>query len=126
MNKYIERVEKYKQKTLDRALEKINAEYRQFRYDYADSGRDRDFNKMTRRENQIYEIEEYLNKREMTAKECEELNELRRIVKLAKNKVFYLTKEWPEGIVNTNLNSLWDLLNNCPYAGSRVEDAEKN
>ena len=41
MNKYIERVEQYKQKTLNNALEKLRAEYYVAQYDYADSGWDR-------------------------------------------------------------------------------------
>lgn len=127
MNKYIEKVEQYKQKTLNNALEKLWAEYHEARYDYADSGWDRDFNKMTRRENQINEIEAYLKpKREMTSEESKELNELRRIVKSAKNIVFYMTKEWPEGLINTNLTNLWNMLNNCPYAGSKIEDTQEN
>lgn len=125
MNKYIEKVEQYKQKTLNNALERLQAEYHEARRDYADSGWDRDFNKMNRRENQINEIEEYLRpKREMTPEECEELSELRRIIKSAKNSVFYLTKEWPEGLINTNLTNLWNMLNNCPYAGSKIEEED--
>lgn len=127
MNKYIEKVEQYKQKTLNNALEKLRAEYHEARYDYADSGWDRDFHKMTRREDQINEIEAYMEpKREMTPEEGEELNELRRIVKSAKNIVFYMTKEWPEGLINTNLTNLWNMLNNCPYAGSKIEDTQEN
>lgn len=125
MNKYIERVEQYKQKTLDNALKKLRAEYHEARRDYADSGWDRDYHKMTRREDQINEIEEYLRpKREMTQKESNELGELRRVVKSAKNSVFYLTKEWPEGLINTNLTNLWNMLNNCPYAGSKIEEED--
>lgn len=127
MNKYIERVERYKQKTLNNALEKLRIEYRDARRDYDDSGWDRDYHKMTRREGQIYEIEEYLRpKREITPEECEELNELRRIIKSTKNSVFYLTKEWPEGLISTNLTNLWNMLNNCPYAGSKIEDTQEN
>ncbi len=127
MNKYIERVERYKQKTLNNVLEKIRADYHEAQRDYDDSGYDRYFNKMGRIEKQIDEIEEYLRpKREITPAECEELNELRRMVKSAKNSVFYLTKEWPEGLVNTKLTNLWDMLNNCPYAGSKIEDTQEN
>lgn len=60
MNKYIERVERYKQKTLNNALEKLRAEYHEAQYDYADSGWDRYFNKMSCLGDQINEIEEYL------------------------------------------------------------------
>ena len=126
MNKYIEKVEQYKQKTLNNALEKLRAEYHEAGYDYADSGWDRYFNKMSRLEDQINEIEEYLRSQWVSPKESEELNELRRIIKSTKNSVFYLTKEWPEGLINTNLTNLWNMLNNCPYAGSKIEDTQEN
>ncbi|MDE6053391.1 MAG: hypothetical protein K2G55_06470 [Lachnospiraceae bacterium] len=116
MNKYIEKVEQYKQKTLNNALEKLRAEYREAQRDYADSGYDRYFNKMNRCEKQIDEIEEYLRpKRKMSPEEFEELNGLRRTVKTAKNKVFYLLCDWPEELVNTELTSLRDLLSRYNY-----------
>lgn len=60
MNKYVEKVEKYKEKELTAALEKLRSEYKEAEDFYNDTGYDRYFNKMQRREMQIDEIEAYL------------------------------------------------------------------
>ena len=117
MNKYIERVERYKQKTLNNALEKLREEYSEAQYDYADSGSDRYFNKMSRLEDQINEIEKYLKpKDEITLREYKELKNLRWVVKNAKAKVFYIFADWPDGLPpHTELINLRDMLRDYNY-----------
>lgn len=112
MNKYIEKVEKYKEKVLFTALEKLKTENEVAEEFYRDTGYDRYFNKMRRCESEIREIEEYLGinkeeKREMTASEYKELLQLREAMKNVKSKVFYLSKELP---MCADLINLQDLL----------------
>lgn len=112
MNKYVEKVEKYKEKVLNAALEKLRSEYKEAEDFYNDTGYDRYFNKMQRREMQIDEIEAYLEsdktvKRECTTSEYKELLELRQAMENIKSKVFYLSKELP---MSEELVSLQDIL----------------
>ena len=110
MNKYIEKVEKYKEKVLGTALEKLKAEHEEAEDFYRDTGYDRYFNKMQKCEKQIEEIEKYLGeskKKDITASEYKELLQLREAMKNVKSKVFYLSKELP---VCTDLINLQDLL----------------
>lgn len=112
MNKYIERVEKYKEKVLRPALEKLKEEHKEAEEFYRDTGYDRYYNKMQKCETQINEIEEYMNKgkeekKEITASEYLELLQLREKMKNVKSKVFYLSKELP---MCADLINLQDLL----------------
>lgn len=100
MNKYVEKVEQYKEKVLKPALEKLKAEHEEAEDFYRDTGYDRYYKKMQKCESQIEEIEQYLKAgtmevREVTASEYKELLELRQKMKSIKNKVFYLSKELP-------------------------------
>lgn len=112
MNKHIQKVEEYKEKTLGKALEKLKSDYEEAEDFYRDTGYDRYYNKMKRSEEQINEIEEYLNckkedKAEITAKEYKELLQLRETMKNIKSKVFYLSKELP---MCADLINLQDML----------------
>lgn len=112
MNKYIERVERYKEKVLNAALEKLKAEHEEAEDFYRDTGYDRYFNKMQKCESQIKEIEKYLGeskgeKKDITASEYKELLQLREAMKNVKSKVFYLSKELP---MCADLINLQDLL----------------
>lgn len=112
MNKYIEKVEEYKQKTLGKALEKLKSEYEQAKDFYTDSGYDRYFNKMNKCEEQIEEIEKYLNgeqeeRNELRADDYKELLILRETMKGIKSKVFYLSKDLP---MSADLRNLQDML----------------
>lgn len=82
MNKYVEKVEQYKEKVLKPALEKLKAEHEEAEDSYRDTGYDRYYKKMQKCESQIEEIEQYLKAgtmevREVTASEYKELLELR-------------------------------------------------
>lgn len=112
MNKHIEKVERYKEKVLRPALEKLKEEYEEAKEFYRDTGYDRYYNKMQKCENQIEEIERYLGesekeKTEITASEYKELLQLREAMKNVKSKVFYISKELP---MCADLINLQDLL----------------
>lgn len=112
MNKYIEKVEEYKEKTLGKALEKLKAECEEAKDFYTDTGYDRYYNKMNKCEAQIDEIEEYLRggKEEkvcLQPEEYKELLQLRQVVKNVKSKVFYLSKDLP---MCADLLNLQDML----------------
>ncbi|MBP3577485.1 MAG: hypothetical protein J6K15_05170 [Lachnospiraceae bacterium] len=112
MNKHIEKVEKYKEKTLKTALEKLKAEYAEAEDFYTDTGYDKYYNKMNKCEAQIEEIEEYMSrgqeeKRVIATDEYKELLQLREKMKCVKNKVFYLSKELP---MCADLIGLMDIL----------------
>ncbi|MBQ3600952.1 MAG: hypothetical protein II992_07115 [Lachnospiraceae bacterium] len=112
MNKYIEKVEKYKEKVLGPTLEKLKIEYKDAEEWYKDTGHARYFNKMQRCEKQIDEIEKYMKKgetetREVSSREYSELLELKEKMKTIKSKVFYLSKEIP---VTAELINLQDIL----------------
>ena len=112
MNKYIEKVERYKEKVLRPALEKLKADYEEAEDFYRDTGYDRYYNKMKKCENQIEEMEKYLNAgkeeiKQITPGEYKELLELREVIKNVKSKVFYLSKELP---MCADLLNLQDLL----------------
>lgn len=114
MNKYIEKVEKYKEKVLRPALEKLKADHEEAEDFYRDTGYDRYYNKIQKCENQIEEIEKYLNAgkeeiKQITPSEYKELLELREAIKNVKSKVFYLSKELP---MCADLVNLQDLLRN--------------
>lgn len=110
MNKYIEKVEKYKEKVLLPALEKLKTECEEAEDFFRDTGYDRYFNKMQKCESQIEEIEEYLGesqkKEEITSSEYKELLQLRETMKNIKTKVFYLSKELPMCVDLINLKDL--------------------
>lgn len=100
MNKYVERVEKYKEKVLGQALEKLKNERKEAEDFYNDTGYERYYNKIQKCEKQIEEIEKYTEAgktevRKITGEEYKELLELRQKIKNIKSKVFYLSKELP-------------------------------
>lgn len=112
MNKYVEKVEKYKERVLVQALEKLKTDYKLADFSYRDTGYDKYYNKMKKCEIQIKEIEEYMNAgkeevRQVTAREYKELLELREAMKNVKSKIFYLSKELP---VCADLVRLQDIL----------------
>ena len=112
MNKYVEKVEQYKEKVLKPALEKLKTEHEEAEDFYRDTGYDRYYKKMQKCESQIEEIEQYLKAgtmevKEVTASEYKELLELRQKMKSIKNKVFYLSKELP---MCADLINLQDIL----------------
>ena len=100
MNKIIEKCEAYKQKTVSAALEKARTQYEDARGSYNDTGYDKYWNKMSRLEAEIDELEKYLERdgaiqaaieeKAKVKKEIEEIN------KTLKNKIFYLLAAIPE------------------------------
>lgn len=63
MNKYVEKVEQYKEKVLKPALEKLKAEHEEAEDSYRDTGYDRYYKKMQKCESQIEEIEQYFQRK---------------------------------------------------------------
>lgn len=110
MNKYIEKVENYKQKTLGTALEKLKAEYADAEDMYTDSGCDRYYNKMQKCEKEIEEIENYLEPvtvhQNVVAGDYKELLELREKMKNIKAKLFYLGADFPQCADIINLKDM--------------------
>lgn len=109
MNKYIEKVEKYKKSVCDKALAKLQEDYVSARDSYADTGYDKYFKKMSKCEVEIKELEDYLTSKEktdITTTEYKELLELRQKMKIVKSKVFYLTKDLPMSNVLMRLNEM--------------------
>lgn len=117
MNKYIQKVEEYKLKTLGKALETLKSEYKEALDFYRDSGYDRYYKKMCRREVQIEEIEKYMEgglrkETELQADSYKELLLLREAIKNIKSKVFYLSKGMP---MCADLINLQDMLKDFRY-----------
>ena len=103
----IEKVEAYKAKTVENALNKAKEEYQEAEGSYNDTGYDRYYNKMNRLEKTIKELEAYIEKDRVNERllilkselECEkELNrkKIQEIKKDLMNKLFYLLKVIPE------------------------------
>ena len=100
MNKYIKKVEDYKQKTLEKALETLREEYKEARINFSETGYDRYQKKMDKIEEQIDEIEKYLGIEfeepiELKANIYKQVIELREAMSTVKSKVFYLSKDIP-------------------------------
>ena len=131
MNKYVEKVENYKRKVLETALEKLKAEYEEAADYYTDTGYDRYFNKMRKCETQIEEIEEYMSlgqteKRAINTEEYKELLELRQKMKCVKNKIFYISKGLPMcSDLVTLLDILKDFREDSDMAAGRTENIEE-
>lgn len=103
----IEKVEAYKTKTVENALNKAKEEYQDAEGSYNDTGYDRYYNKMNRLKKTIEELEAYIEKDRVNERlldlkselECEkELNrkKIQEIKKDLMNKLFYLLKAIPE------------------------------
>lgn len=114
MSKYIEKVEHYKQKTIGTAIEKMKAEYADAKDSYNDTGYDRYFNKMQKREAEIQELENYLHKNEVVIKDLSteqyrEYLKMKQDLQSIKSKLFYLVTDL--GLPATaDLISLQDIL----------------
>lgn len=99
MNKYIEKVENYKEKILGPVLEKLKAEYEEAEDFYRDTGYDRYFNKMSKCEKQINEIEEYLNPvtvKDITTDQYREFLELKNTMQSVKSNLIYIMADLPD------------------------------
>jgi NurA-like 5'-3' nuclease len=107
MNKAIVRVEAYKHKTINQALDKAKADYEDTRAFYEQTGYDRYYKKMNRLELEIEELEAYIEKDQINEKLMAEINELecerifykkklQEIKKDLLNRLFYLLKVIPE------------------------------
>ena len=114
MNKRIEKVESYKKKILNQALEKLKAEYAEAEDFYRDTGYDRYFKKMQKCEAELQEIEEYLCKDEVVTKDLSteqyrEYLKMKQDLTTIKNKLFYLVTDL--GLpVTADLTAIQDIL----------------
>lgn len=100
MHKAIEKVEAYKMKTITAALDKAKSEMAEAVEWYRDTGYDRYYNKMQRKEHEIDELEAYLNRNnaieEAIKARAQSKEEIATIKKTLKNKLFYLLAAIPE------------------------------
>ena len=100
MNKYVEKVEKYKEKVLVQALEKLKTEYEEAEDFYRDSGYDRYFKKMNKCEKEIQEIEEYLNPapivNDITTDQYRDFLNLTKTMKSVKSNLIYIMDYLPD------------------------------
>ena len=114
MNKTIERIENYKEKTLNTAIEKLQRDRKEARDNLNATGYDRYYNKMERCEKEIDELMAYRERDSaISAAEREKAlakQELDRIKKDIKNKVFYLLADFPECTEARNLREYVDNL----------------
>ncbi len=103
----IEKVEAYKARTVENALNKAKEEYQDAKGSYNDTGYDRYYNKMNRLEKTIEELEAYIEKDRVNERlldlkselECEKALNRKKIQEIKKdlmNKLFYLLKVIPE------------------------------
>lgn len=107
MNKAIEKVEAYKAKTVGNALNKAKADYEDTKDFYNQTGYDRYYKKMNRLEQEIEELEAYLEKDRVNERlsdlkselECEKASYRKKLQEIKKdlmNRLFYLLKVIPE------------------------------
>ncbi len=96
MNKTIERVEAYKKKTIDNAIDKAKKGYEEAKDFYTDSGYDRYFNKMEKCEKELQELEEYLYKKnedtvsDLSTEQYKEYLDMKQDIKSLCNKFFFM------------------------------------
>lgn len=106
-NKAIEKVESYKIRTIGNALRKARTNYEEARVSYNQTGYDRYYNKMNRLEQEIEELEAYLEKdrinerllnlkSELEGEKASYKMKLQEIKKDLMNRLFYLLKVIPE------------------------------
>lgn len=100
MNKTIEKVEFYKKNMIEKAIEKAKSEYAEADGNYRDTGYDRYFSKMQKKEKEIEELENYLSRDKAIQDAILEKKKIRaeldEIKKTLKNKLFYLLASIPE------------------------------
>lgn len=114
MNKTIEKIEEFKTKKIEAAIEKAREDYAEARANYNDTGHDRYFNKMEKLESEIDELEAYkdrdkaindaLREKEKTRHELDEIK------KDLSNKIFYLLAALPECSEAKSLKAFVDSL----------------
>ena len=96
MNKTIEKIENYKERELNKALDTLKAKYDNAKCFYNDTGYDRYFNRMSQYESEIDELEEYMNSdkpKDITTDQLKEYYKMKEHLKCLKNKMIYLTKD---------------------------------
>ena len=100
MSKYVEKVERYKHKILDAALVKLKEDYSDAEDFYRDTGHGRYFNKMSKCEKEINEIEEYLNGKpkvkDITTDEYRDFLKLKETMRSVKSNLVYLLADLPD------------------------------
>lgn len=100
MNKAIEKVEAYKDKTIKTALERAKEQYQDAKDFYNQTGYDRYYNKMNRLEQEINELEEYQHRDDVIlaaiAERTKVKQEIEELKKVLRNKLFYLLEAIPE------------------------------
>ena len=109
MNKYIEKVENYKRKILEKALEDLKAQYDEAKDFYNDTGYDKYFKKMSRCEEQIEEIEEYLNPtttKDVTTSQYREFLNLKQTMQGIKSNLQFMMASLPDCSEKERLNDL--------------------
>ena len=95
MNKTIEKIETYKAKEIAKALEKAKQGYEEAKDFYSDTGYDRYFHKMQKCENELRELEDYLQKDEAVVKDLSteqyrEYVDMKKDIQSLISKFFYM------------------------------------
>lgn len=100
MHKAIERVEKYREATISKAIEKAEEEYSEAIDWYNDTGYDRYYKKVTRLEHEIDELNDYIKKsqriEDYERKIAEKDKEIDEIIDKVAKKFFWLEKAMPD------------------------------
>ncbi len=111
MNKTIEKIERYKESTINKQIEKLKNSYEEARSCYNDTGYDRYYNKMMKCESEIEELEAYRNRdnaiSEAISEKAQVREELDKIKKDLSSKLFYILADKPE---STDVRNLKDYI----------------
>ena len=99
MNKTIEKIEAYKNREIEKALTKAKTEYEEANSFYRDTGYDRYYNKMQKREKAISELEKYSQKdapaaKDLTTQQYREYLDMMRDMKNLQSMFFYLYRDF--------------------------------
>lgn len=99
MSKTIEKIEAYKSKEIEKAMSKLKKEYSDARRSFSDTGYDRYQKKMDRCEKEIQEIETYMHKEEVNAKDLttdqyKEYLSMKEDIKSLNSKFFFLLSDF--------------------------------
>lgn len=115
MNKTIEKAEAKRREIVEKRLNKLTVEYNEARASFNDFAYNRYQKKMDRCKEEMYELEEYLNKDEYMAQRESELRnrqmELEHMKNNISNKLFYLLKSIPDCSEARGIKEYLDNLN---------------
>lgn len=99
MSKTIEKIEAYKSKTIEKVMSKLKKEYSDARGNFSDTGYDRYQKKMDKCEKEMQEIDAYLHKGEVNAKDLttdqyKEYLSMKEDIRSLSSKFFFLLSDF--------------------------------